>query len=193
MPSSVLVGRCWGRGGCVLFSGGTFAFPPLACFPRLPVSEGPPLLQLVCPQELCAPDFCRIHWLSSLFPSRPFKVPSPDLIRGPFLGMILLCLPPALFQWLSSVPPYLNLQTFCGVDGNSVGFRLFFGHRSLEACRILSPGTAPGVGHVWFHFVFVDFMVLCICLFIFYCGPVFKVLIEFVLCFGVLTARPAGS
>ena len=134
-------------------------------FPLTACPEGPPLLQLVCPQELCTPDFCRIHWLSSLFPSRPFKGPSPDLIRGPFLGMILLCLPSALSVAFKCPSLSLNLQTFCGVGGNSVGFGLFFGHRSLEACRILSPGTAPGVGHMWFQFVFVDFMVLCICSF----------------------------
>ena len=164
-PSSVLVGRCWGGEGasCSLVGPSPSVLSPVSF--DCPFRRGLPFSSWFALRSCARLISCWIHWLSSLFPSRLFEGPSPDLIRGPFLGMILLCLPSALSVAFKCLSLSLNLQTFCGVAGNSVGFGLFFGHRSLEACRILSPGTAPGVGHVWFQFVFVDFMVLCICLF----------------------------
>ena len=126
------------------------------------------------------PDFCRIHWLSSLFSSRPLQsVQHSSLILGPFWACFCFVSPCSFSVALKCPSLSLNLQTFCGVGGNSAQWGPFFSHRSLEACRVLSPATAPGVGHVWFHSVFVGFMVLCI-LFISFCGPVFKFFFEFV-------------
>lgn len=120
------------------------------------------------------PDFCRIHCLSSLFSSRPLQsVQHSSLILGPFWACFCFVSPCSFSVALKCPSLSLNLQTFCGVGGNSAQWGPFFSHRSLEACRVLSPATAPGVGHVWFHSVFVGFMVLCI-LFISFCGPVFK-------------------
>lgn len=130
------------------------------------------------PQELCVPGFGRIHWLSSPFPSRPFRVPSPDCVRcsslilGPFWAQFCSVYHCPFSAALKCPSLPLSPQSLCGVG-------LVFSRRPLEACRILPPGTAPGVGHVWFPCVFADFMVVCI-LSVFYRGPVFKVFADFV-------------
>lgn len=170
---------CWevlGRGG------------PVLCWDaRLPSSRPLPLAasflgtspsQLVCLRS-CA---C-LASVASTGSRAPFRA-------GPFEYRVLtVCGAPALSlglsgrnSALSTLCPFsaalkcpslpLSPQSLCGVG-------LVFSRRPLEACRILPPGTAPGVGHVWFPCVFADFMVVCI-LSVFYRGPVFKVFADFV-------------
>lgn len=132
VPSSALVGRCWGGEG--LFSAGTLAFPPLGPCPWLPVPWAPPLPQLVCLRS-CA----RLVSVGSTGSRASFRA-------GPFKYRVLtVCSTPALSLGLPGRDSALS--TLCP---SSV---------ALECPPTSEP--AVSVGWVWFsatgHWKSVEF------------------------------------